>query len=184
MSLSRIQRLNIDSTSLESDNQNVSLAVSLQTPIVKVPQEYNVVLEKAEIPISNIPLNVIDQPYYIMIDYPPSAPAHPILQPKLNVFTIQGAYFSIADFIAKINKIIDGDLLPTVSCGTFSHNSEDHRLEYKFGSATQRSTMALGVEMWFDSRLIYLLDGISNLFSPTNDTSLSPKCTRSPGVAF
>ena len=109
-----------------------------------------------------------------MIDYPPSAPAHPVLEPKLNIFTIQGAYFSITDFVKMINKVINDDLLPSVSCGTFSYDRSVHRIMYKFGSPTHRSTMALGVEMWFDRRLIYLLDGISNLFSPTPDLTISP----------
>jgi hypothetical protein len=55
MNLTRIQRLNIDSTNFEYDNTSVSLRVALPNPIVKVPESYNVVLEKAEIPIGNIP---------------------------------------------------------------------------------------------------------------------------------
>lgn len=172
MSLTRIQRINIDSTDFKFNNSNVSLLVSLPNPIVKVPSEYNVVVEKAEIPISRIPLNVIREPYTIMIDYPPSMPDHPVLEKKLNVFTFSGAYYTVSEFLGMVNKIINDDLQPGVSCGGFSLNS-DLRIEYKFGDPTQRSGMAAGITVWFDSRLKYLLDGIPGLFSATPDTSLS-----------
>lgn len=173
MSLTRIQRINIDSTNFEYKNTNVSLRVATPVPIIKVPEEYNVVLEKAEIPISKIPLNVIQDPLYIMIDYPPGAPDHPVLEKKLNIFTIQGEYYSVAQFVAMVNKIIHGDLGPSVSCGLFSYNTTTHRIEYKFGDSVDRTTLGLGVEMWFDNRLMYLLDGIPNLFASAPDLGLS-----------
>jgi hypothetical protein len=174
MSLSRIQRLNIDSTAFEYNNQNVSIDTALAAPIIKVPEAYNVVLEKAEIPISAIPLGILTTPHYIMIDYPPGLPDHPVLEKKLNVFSISGAYFSISELLGKVNKIINGDLLPAVSCGTFGLNNEDNRIEYKFGSPVERAMLAAGVEVYFDARLMYLLDGIPKLYSPTRDLSLSP----------
>jgi hypothetical protein len=174
MSLTRIQRINIDSTNFSAQQgSNVGLQVSLQNPIVKVPQEYNVVLEKCEIPISQIPLNFLNDPLYIMIDYPPTAPDHPVLQKKLNIFTIQGAYRSVTEFIDYVNSIIHTNLLPSLSCGSFGYNPETFRIEFKFGDAVQRATQALGVEVWFDSRLTYLLDGIEGLFGSTPDLSIS-----------
>ena len=173
MSLSRIQRINIDSSNFAANSTNVSLRVAMQNAIVKVPEAYNVVLEKAEIPISKIPLGILDSPHYIMIDYPPTAPDHPVLEKKLNIFSIQGEYYSILEFVRKINDIISFNLAPGVSCGSFSYDSEEHRLEYKFGSTLDRSTMALGVEMWFDSKLLYLLDGIDGVFAPTPDSTIS-----------
>jgi hypothetical protein len=178
MNLTRIQRLNIDSTNFEYDNTSVSLRVALPNPIVKVPESYNVVLEKAEIPIGNIPLNVLSEPHYIAIDYPSSAPDHPVLEKKLNIFWIQDEYRSINEFVAKVNKIINDDLLPSVSCGTFSYNSTDLRLEYKFGDSVHRDTLAMGVEMWFDHRLKYLLDGIPGLVSGEEDPTMTAENTR------
>jgi hypothetical protein len=153
---------------------------------VKVPESYNVVLEKAEIPIGNIPLNVLSEPHYIAIDYPSSAPDHPVLEKKLIIFWIQDEYRSINEFVAKVNKIINDDLLPSVSCGTFSYNSTDLRLEYKFGDSVHRDTLTMGARCG-DHRLKYLLDGIPGYFwgipisgpIPTHDDS-----TRSPGTRF
>jgi hypothetical protein len=107
-----------------------------------------------------------------MIDYPPDAPDHPVLEKKLNIFWIQGKYSSITEFLAMINKIINDDLGPSLSCGKFVYDRDNLRIGYEFGDATQRATMALGVEMWFDAKLKYLVEGIPLLFDPQPDPTV------------
>lgn len=165
----RIARLNVDSTNNSSSEQPCNKECNLAEPIVSLPEDYDLVIEKVEIPISLMPINVLDKHHYIFIDYPPSAPAHPVLQPKLNIFSIFGAIQSVDELLEKVNKIITWDLLPSVSLGTFRYDRETERIEFKFGTPVDRNTLAMGVGLWFDERLVRMLDKIPGLYPPSPD---------------
>lgn len=130
--------------------------------ILSNPQDYDVTIEKAEIPISQIPLDILEHPLRIIIDYPKDLPAHATLQPGENYFEISGAYYSIHEFLEKVNVIMS-----TVG-GSFGFKQLDNRqsrILYKFGDASDRASLAQGIEIYFERGIKELLEGFETLYS-------------------
>ncbi len=128
--------------------------------ILSNPQDYDVTIEKAEIPISQIPLDILENPLRIIIDNPTAS--HPTLQPGENYFEISGEYHSIPEFLDKVNAI-----LTLVSGGSYGFKQLDNRqsrILYKFGETADRAALASGVEVYFEHGLKDLLEGFPTLY--------------------
>jgi hypothetical protein len=163
----RKTRLNVDGMNKTSEVKSADITNHTSDIILRYPQDYDITVEKAEIPISQVPMDVIEKPYRIIIDYPKDLPPHPTLQPGENYFEVGGSYFTISEFLGKVNAIINNNIGPSITGGSFGFKKLDgrnSRILYKFGDASDRAALAIGVEIYFERGIRELLDGFPTLY--------------------
>lgn len=163
----RKTRLNVDGMNKTSMVKPADITNYSNATIISYPKDYDVTVEKAEIPISQVPMDVIEKPYRIIIDYPKNLPPHPTLQPGENYFEVGGSYYTIPEFLGKVNEIINHNIGPTVTGGSFGFKQQegrDSRILYKFGDAGDRAALSVGVEIYFERGIRELLDGFPTLY--------------------
>jgi hypothetical protein len=104
----KIQHMILQKTNNFNYPIDAYLSVNSSSEIVDNASDYTVSVQKAEIPIKNIPLDIIDQndPYVFYIFYKDLGTTYSNLTVGPNKFEIKGEYYSVLEFLEKINEKI------------------------------------------------------------------------------
>ena len=162
-----IVRLNMERYNASAQPQRAEIENLNTKSILANPEDYDMVIEKAEVPLTLMPLDIITAPMRIIVDYPRTLPTHPQLLPGENYFSIGGSYNSPSELLDKINVIIWDRLGPTFGGGSFglkNTGDRDSRILYKFGDALDRTSLSAGIEIYFEASLHDLVSEIPGLY--------------------
>lgn len=140
------------------------LSANSSTEIIDCASDFTVSVHKAEIPIKNIPLDIVDNndPYVFYIFYKDLGTSYSNLIEGPNRFEIKGEYYSITEFLKRINDIIQ---TPEYNLGAFSLAGDF--IEFKYSPNVDQR---LGLELYFSDSLKYLIP-MDHLYSETNTFS-------------
>lgn len=157
--------LNIDFVNEEDEPIEANYNVILPRNIIDHASDYSVSIRKAEIPIQDIPFDIIKKPYNICI-YADSSFSHPVLSPGYHYFSFGGEYRSVEELLNKVNNILDTYNSGTnpLTFGLYGYNMITNRITYKIGVQTDIDASSNGAFVYIDHRLKYLLDGFTNLY--------------------
>lgn len=117
--MSEIQRLNIDHYNNMSHEYPLTLASYSQSDILTELDNYEVVVEKLEVPVNNItmPINNDITPFTIMIFN--ERKDTPELPYGVNTYSFSGPFYSIDDFLQKVNDIVQKGMSTLTTFGQF-----------------------------------------------------------------
>ena len=165
--MSDILRVNIDSYNTDTSGATtpVLLSASFSEDILdENAGEYQVTLEKAEFPISNMDL-FLNNKKDLYISFEESG--------LVQTFYIKGSYKTIQDLIDAVNKIMTSEYsvtpigpgTPSTDYGSFTYDPETELITYE-GDLTDPNhpITTHGIKVYFSRRLKFFLDFIPELY--------------------
>lgn len=136
------------------------------TPIVDNSSDYYVCVEKVEIPINNrfMPINANDFDYNICIfnEYKETDRPFTNLSYLANYFSFSGPFYSVDEFLKKVNDIILKKALPEVNLGSIERDEEDDELFVYVYDKIDADEFDM-LKIYFDAKLMKLFKFDYNL---------------------
>lgn len=150
---SKIQRVNIDHYNNTGYTYPLSLGSAKNEEFINQPENYQVVVEKLEVPVNgpNMPINNDETPFTIIIFN--ESKTIPDLPYGVNTFTFNGPFYSVDDFLRKVNDITQKRLSAYTSFGQFI--LEDKVIKYVRNNEYDGDYNIF--KLYFDGRLMNLL---------------------------
>ena len=149
----KIIRINIDNFNNTGRIYPLQLTSAKNESFLEDAEKYQVVVEKLEVPVNGVqmPINNDDTPYTIAIFN--ESKLIPELPYGVNTYTFSGPFYSVTDFLNKVNDIVSKKHAAYTSLGNFIVVDR----VIKFVRDTASDTDYEIFKMYFDERLMNLL---------------------------
>lgn len=154
MNTTDIIRVNIDNYNNTNNPQALLMTSTASTTIIENPTDYLVTVEKLEVPIGNkfMPINTDSEPFNICIFSELKLEDGTItnINYGTNWFQFQGPFYSVQDFLDKLNYIIFEQFKGDITMGLFLLEGEDIIYSYNAADAANFDIL----KIYFDQRLL------------------------------